>query len=342
MKMWRYSGPQQLSLEEGSAPHPGSGEVVLRIAACGICATDLKTYQRGHPLISVGAVLGHEIVGVIAELGEGVTGWHIGERVAVAPYLACGACHFCERGQFTLCERLFAALLDPGGFAELARVPPHLVQRGMFSLSANVGDAIGTLCEPLACCIHGLRALELKRGDSLLIIGDGSMGLLQAELARAMGAGPIIVSGIMPHRLARARRAADAALNPREVDLVAEVKRMTNGYGADNVILSVPDPRLVEDALNAVARGGRINLFAGLPSQSQLSLAAYRLHYDEVRVFGTFGFGPDDYRQAVEMVNNDALQLGGIVTRTVRFDEVEAAFRTASPERDIKSVVAMG
>ena len=221
MKMWRYSGPQQLSLEEGGVPHPGSGEVVIRIAACGICATDLKTYQRGHPLIPVGVVLGHEIVGVIAELGEGVTGWQVGDRIAVAPQVACGICHFCERGQFTLCEHLFDASLDPGGFAEFARVPPHLVQRGMVNLGAGVDDTIGTLFEPLACCIHGLRALELTRGSSLLIIGDGPMGLLQAELARAMGAGPIIVSGITPHRLARARRAADAALNPREVDLLS-------------------------------------------------------------------------------------------------------------------------
>ncbi len=342
MKMWRYFGPQQLHLEEGDAPHPGPGEVVVRIAACGICATDLKTYQRGHPLIPVGAVLGHEVVGIIAELGEGVIQWHVNDRVAVAPYLSCGACHFCERGQFTLCEHLFDASLDPGGFAEFARVPPRLVQRGMFNLGAGVDDTIGTLFEPLACCIHGLHALELGHGDSLLIIGDGPMGLLQAEAARAMGAQPIIVSGLMAHRLARAQRVADAALNPGEVDLVAEVKHLTNGYGADKVILSVPDSRLVEDALKAVARGGAINLFAGMPSQSQLALSAYRLHYDEVRVFGTFGFGPDDFRQAVGMVSQNAVRLDGIVTRIVRFDEVDTAFRTASPERDIKSVVVTG
>ncbi len=340
MKLWRYAGAQQLHLEQGTKPTPNAGEVVLRVSACGICATDLKTFQRGHPLIPVGAVLGHEIAGVIAEIGADVTGWQVGERVAVAPYLGCGQCYFCQRGHFSLCEKLYAAFLEPGGFAEWVRVPARLVQQGMFRLNANVDDATGTLFEPLACCLHGLRVLDLTPRDSLLIIGDGTMGLLQAELARHIGAKPILVSGVTPHRLARAQRAADAVIDPREKNLVAEVKRLTNDYGADKVLLSVPDARLLDDAMQCVARGGTINLFAGLPSKETLALSAFRVHYDEVRIVGSFGFGPADFRQAVELVNAHALDLAGIVTRTVRFDDLLAAFHAAG-ERDIKSVVVM-
>lgn len=342
MKMWRYVGPQQLSLEEGTAPHPDAGQVVIHVSACGICATDLKTYQRGHPLIPVGAVLGHEVVGVIAELGAGVSGWQVGERVAVAPYLGCGACYFCQRGHFSLCEKLYEAFLEPGGFAEYVRVPARLVQHGMFRLSANVADTTGALFEPLACGLHGLHALALTARDSLLIIGDGTMGLLQAELARHIGAKPIIVSGITPHRLARAQRAADAVIDPREKNLAAEVKRLTNGYGADKVVLAVPDARLVEEALHCVARGGMINIFAGLPSKDTLALSSFRLHYDEVKLTGTFGFGPDDFREAVDLTNRNAIQLDGIVTRTVRFDDLLDAFRAATIARDIKSVMVTG
>lgn len=342
MKLWRYIGPQQLKLEESDAPRPGSGEVVIRITACGICATDLKTFSRGHPLIPIGAVLGHEIVGVIAEIGAGVSDWQVGERVAVAPYLGCGECYFCQRGHFSLCEKLYEAFIEPGGFAEFARVPPRLVQRGMFKLNIQVDDATGALFEPLACCIHGLRALDLTARDSLLIIGDGTMGLLQAELARHIGAKPTIVSGVTPTRLERARRAADAVIDPRTTNLCEEVKRLTNGYGADKVMLSVADTHLVEDALQCVARGGVVNIFAGLPSKELLTLPSYRIHYDEVRVLGTFGFGPDDFRCGVELVNTHALNLDGIVTRLVPFADLLNAFRAASPARDIKSVVVMG
>ena len=342
MKLWRYIGPQQLNLEESDIPHPGSGEVVLSITACGICATDLKTFTRGHPLIPVGAVLGHEIVGVIAEVGAGISDWQIGDRVAVAPYLGCGQCYYCQRGHFSLCEKLYEAFIEPGGFAELARVPARLVQRGMFRLNAAVDDATGTLFEPLACCLHGLRALDLTGRDSLLIIGDGAMGLLQAELARHIGAKPIIVSGITPHRLARARRAADAVIDPRAANLVEEVKWLTNGYGVDKVMLSVPDTHLVEEAMRGAARGGIVNIFAGLPSKESLTLSSYRLHYDEVRVLGTFGFGPADFSRAVELVNAQSLALEGIVTRAVPFDDLLDAFRNTSPERDIKSVVVGG
>lgn len=339
MKLWRYIGPQQLQLEESDAPRLGASEVVLRVTACGICATDLKTFARGHPRIPSGAVLGHEIVGVIAEIGASVSGWQTGERVAVAPYLGCGQCYFCQREHFSLCEELYEAFIEPGGFAEFVRVPPRLVQRGMFKLNADIDDAMGTLCEPLACCIHGMRALELTARDSLLIIGDGTMGLLQAKLARHIGAKPLIVSGVTPSRLERARRVADAVIDPRATNLVEQVQRLTNGYGADKVILSVADTRLVADALQCVARGGVVNIFAGLPSKESLVLSSYRIHYDEVRVLGTFGFGPDDFHRAVELVNAQALDLASIVTRVVPFDDLLDAFRATSFERDIKAVM---
>ncbi len=341
MKLWRYYGLHRLVMEEDIAPQPGPGDVVIRVVACGICATDLKTYNRGHALISAGAVLGHEVVGTIAQVGADGSGWQPGERVAVAPYVACGTCYFCQRGRFTLCEHLFDSALEPGGFVEYARVPALLVQHGMHRLPGTVDDAVGTLAEPLACCIHAMDAMALASGCSLLIIGDGPMGLLQAELARTLGVSPIIVSGATPFRLDRAQRAADVILNGPTVNLADEVRRLTGGYGVDAVIVSVPEPRLVQDAMAVVARGGVINLFAGLPSQTELTVEAYRLHYDEVRLFGTFGFGPDDFRRAVEMLGSQAVHVDGIVTKTVPFAELAQAFENASPERSIKSVAVM-
>jgi L-iditol 2-dehydrogenase len=181
-------------VEEIPRPPIAPGEVLVRVKACGICATDAKTFLRGHPKILPGTVLGHEIAGVIEQV-DGTPGWKIGERVVVAPYVPCGECVDCLKGHPTLCHNLFEDSVEPGGFSELIKVPPRIVARGMFRISERISFEEATLAEPSACCYHALEALGLSRGESLLIVGDGTMGILQAEIARSLGAEPIIKIG---------------------------------------------------------------------------------------------------------------------------------------------------
>jgi L-iditol 2-dehydrogenase len=240
-----------------------------------------------------------------------------------------------------MCEHLFNSALDPGGFSEYARVPAPLVQQGMYHFPTTIDETMGTLVEPLACCLHAMHAMNLTQGDSLLIIGDGTMGLLQAELARTLGAHPIIVSGTMPHRLERASRAADIIINAWSEDMVGRVKQITGGYGVDKVLVSVPNAHLVEEAMAVAARGGTVSLFAGLSEQDHLAISAHRIHYDEVRLLGTFGFGPDDFRQAADMIISQSIHVDGIVTDIVDFGSVDYALRHATPEHGIKAAVRM-
>ncbi len=325
-----------MEIAEMPRPSIADGEVLVQTRACGICATDVKTYLRGHPLIPAGAVLGHEMSGVIAE--SRADNWRVGERVVVAPYVPCDECIFCRRGQFTLCKNLFDASVQPGGFSEFLCVPPRVVQSGLFRLPPTIDFGIASLAEPLACCYHGLEALNLRRGESLLIIGDGPMGLLQTIAARAMGASSIALAGMMPERLAWGAPRVDHVINVAEQNLSDAVKALTDGKGFDKVMVSVGQAQVAEQAIALVARGGAVNFFAGLPRDSCITIDLNRIHYDEVTLVGTFGSAPSHFKRAVETLTDTSLDIAGFITRTVALPDLESAFADSAAYRGIKMV----
>ena len=337
MQVLKYLEPQHIEIVEIPRPQIADGEVLVQTRACGICATDVKTFMRGHPLIRPGTVLGHELAGVIVE--SRASEWRVGERVAVAPYVPCGECEFCRRRQFTLCQDLWNASIEPGGFSEFVRVPRRLVQMGMVRVPPTLDLTTATLAEPLACCYHGLDALQIARGDSLLILGDGPMGLMQASIARALGASPIVLGGITPERLAIGARYADCVVNVSTESLPDAIKRVSAGAGMDKVIVSVGLPQVAEQALAFVKRGGAINLFAGLPRGSQITLDPNRIHYDEITLLGTFGLAPHHFARAVDALVRGDLDVRALITRTVTLAETANAFADSAAYRGIKTVV---
>ena len=340
MKVLKYIEPRHVEIGEMRRPTIGAGEVLVRLQACGVCATDVKTFMRGHPHIGAGAVLGHEMTGVIGE--SQAEGWRVGERVVVAPYVPCDDCLYCKRGQFTLCQNLFDASAEPGGFSEFLRVPKRLAQKGLFRLPDEIDFTLGTLVEPIACAIHGLATLALKRGESLLVIGDGPLGLMQAILAREIGAAPIIVAGMTPARLAIAARYADHVIDITKANLQDEIKTLTNDAGIDKVIVSVGQSQVAEDALPLVRRGGIINFFAGLPNGSRVSIDPNRIHYDQIAIVGTFGFAPSHFARALEALTRNATVFRSLVTHTVPLDGLEEAFLEGARYEGIKTVALLG
>lgn len=337
MKVLKYLAPQHIEIAEMPRPEIAEGEVLVQTRACGICATDVKTFVRGHPLIRPGAVLGHEIASVIAEARA--PEWRVGERVVIAPYVPCGECEFCRRAQVTLCKNLWAASIEPGGLSEFVRVPRRLAQTGMVRVPEHLDWATATLAEPLACCYHGVDALQIARGDALLIIGDGPMGLMQASIARTLGASPIVLSGMTPERLAMAARFADDVVDVSRQALADVVKRVSDGAGMDKVIVSVGSSQVAEQALAFVKRGGAINLFAGLPRDSRLTLDPNRIHYDEITLLGTFGFAPHHFVRAVNALASDELGVGALITHKVTLAETPRAFADSAAYRGVKTVV---
>ncbi|MDD5367791.1 MAG: alcohol dehydrogenase catalytic domain-containing protein [Anaerolineaceae bacterium] len=337
MRALRYYQPGKIEIDSVPCPQIGPGEVLVKVSACGVCATDIKTYLHGHPKIKPGSVLGHEISGIIVEVNQTPT-WREGMRVAVAPYVPCFQCDQCARGNFTQCSHLMDVQTDPGGFAEYVRVPARIVNSGLVVLPDQLSLLEATLAEPLACCIHGLEALKLNPLDRLLIIGDGPMGLLQAEAARAMQVKQIIVAGMTPDRLARAARIADVVIRVGETDMAAAVQAAAPG-GADKVLVSVGNADVAQTAFRYVHKGGIINLFAGLPKEATLTINPGQIHYDEVTVMGTFGFAPAHFKKAVEWLAKKRIHTEGIITATVPLSDAKRTLQEVAEYRGIKSII---
>lgn len=338
MKALKYYGPGNIRIEETPVPVPANGEVLVAVEACGICATDVKTFVRGHPKIRPGSGLGHEISGVVVE-APGSGQWQRGGRVVVAPYVPCGSCQQCLRGRYSLCPHLFDQALDPGGFSEFVRVPARLVSQGMMAVPPTMDSAAMCFAEPVACCLHAFSAVDVKAGEALLILGDGVMGLLQAQIGRWIGAHPVILSGMTPERLAVASAIADMVVDAGHEDVAAVVRKATKGEGADKVIVSVADVAVAQTALAVVRKGGAINLFAGMPAGSTFPLDMNRIHYDEVLLTGSFGFGPPDFTKAVELISAGRLDVMRLVTASVSLEETLGAMDKLAHQQGLKTVV---
>ncbi len=329
-------GPGQLEIQELERPVTSEGDVLLRMRACGVCGTDVKTYLRGHPLIKPGSVLGHEIAGEVVESVH--PDFTVGQRVAVAPYAPCGECRSCRRGRPSLCTNRGEAYVQPGGFSEYIRIPKRLVDVGMQELPADMSYELATLAEPLACCLHGLDALRLPANGTLLIIGDGPMGLMQAAIARAYNVSKVILVGMTPHRLEFAREVADVVIDGSQQDAVSEVLAHEPD-GVDGVMASVASLDALEQGMRLVSSGGTLNVFAGMPKDASYAFDLKRIHYDEVSVVGTFGFGPDDFTKALSLLGEHGGRLEGLITHRADLIETEAALRAAGEQAGIKTVI---
>jgi len=317
-------GPGQVELQERPVPEPGPGEVLLRVLAAGVCATDNKAMTRGHPRVRPPRVLGHEVVGEVAALGPGVEGVSLGERVSLVPNFGCGWCPLCASGWTNLCPQGKAIGLDlDGAFAEYLLVPKEAVVQGnLLPLPRGVTPELGVLAEPLAAALSAQEALGVGPGDAVLIVGGGPMGLLNALAARARGAGWIALSERRAWRRALAERlGVDLALAPEET--LSGVLKATGGRGVQAVTVTVPDPEAVRLGLALLAPLGRINLFAGFPAEKEeIVLKGNAIHYGNRSVVGTFAANLRQHRAALGLLPR--LELGPLITRRLRLEEAEA------------------
>jgi L-iditol 2-dehydrogenase len=283
--------------------------------------------------------LGHELVGRIIAAGNGVKA-PIGQRVVAAPYVPCGACPFCLRGQPTACERLFEQGLDPGGLAKRVRIPRPIAERGIFPVPETLTSDVAALTEPIACCVQAVETCGVAAGDTVLIIGDGPMGLMNAAVARAYGASLIIIAGLTPSRLElAASHYADVVAHVQQENLSQKVRSLTDGRGADVVLVAVPSADAALSGLSALRRGGALNAFAGTPEGTTMPLDLHRLHYDEWRLTGSFGAAPQHMRQALHLLSRGQVRVAPLITGRFPFDETPAAIEHMARQVGMKAVV---
>jgi L-iditol 2-dehydrogenase len=332
-------------VEEVAIPEIVPDELLVKVLAASICGTDLRIFHGNHRMYAPGTVRipGHEVVGTIAAIGKDLTGFHEGERVFVAPNMGCGHCAQCVSGNNNLCTSYDAVgVTIDGSFAEYMRVPANAVRQGnVIQVSESVDPAVAALMEPFACVLRGQNAVKVKPGDVVLVIGAGPIGIMHTKLAKASGAGRVIVSEPLADRAAQAARmGADRVINPSHEDLQAVMDQESGGKGADVIIVAAPVHAAQESALTLAAIGGRINFFGGLPKdRPTITFDSNLVHYKELVITGTTACSTNDCWQATRIVNSGLIDLSDLVSRRFALKDAVEAFAVAEDRKSLKIVL---
>ncbi|MEA3349039.1 MAG: alcohol dehydrogenase catalytic domain-containing protein [Chloroflexota bacterium] len=331
--------PGEVIIFDFPTPELSDGDLIVKPLACGICSTDVKMAKRGAGG-KVEYALGHELAAEIIEISAGEKRWKVGQKVVAAPYLPCGDCYYCQRGQPTLCKNLFSVFLSPGGLAERVKIPRDLADRGTFLIPKGMPVDIAALAEPFGCVIKGLDDVGLKAGDSILIIGDGPMGVISAAVSRYYDASLVMVAGMTPHRLAVLdEHYADVVINVSHSDLRSEVDKHTHGRGADIVISAVSSAEALSSAIACVRPGGWVNAFAGVPDGITIALDIKKLHYQQYFLTGSFGVGPNHLAKALELFASGRVNVAPVISAHFPFEQAIEAIAYARDRVGLKAMV---
>ncbi|MDH7485718.1 MAG: zinc-binding dehydrogenase [Anaerolineae bacterium] len=340
MKAVLFYAPGDIRYEEVPRPQAGPGEVVVQVKAALTCGTDLKTYKRGHPVMIQRAptVFGHELSGVIAEIGPGVEGFAVGQRVVAANSAPCNRCFYCRQGRLSLCENL--EFLN-GAYAEYIAVPARIVEQNLLPIPDELPFRHAALVEPFACIVHGIERSKIALGDTVCVIGQGPIGLMFTRLARLKGARVIAVDRV-PFRLEKARHfGAEEVVNAAEVaDAVEAVRELTSeGRGVDVAIEAVGLPETWEQAIAMTRRGGRVNLFGGCKAGTHIRVDTGRLHYDELEIIGVFHHTPLYVRTALSLIAGGQLDADALITHEMPLERLEEALNLVASGEALKVAI---
>ncbi|MBN1165902.1 MAG: alcohol dehydrogenase catalytic domain-containing protein [Methanospirillaceae archaeon] len=339
MKAAVYYSNSDIRIEDVEEVPVGSGEIKVRIMACGVCGSDVMEWYRirraGRPG-GIGA-FGHECTGIITELGSAVDPkWNVGDRVVVTHHVPCNTCNACIRGHTTACETLQKTKFKHafGAFAEYVVLPEINVDRGMLRLPESVSFDAGTLVEPLGCVVRGQQCAPTSDGRSVLIIGAGITGLLHIQVARHNGAGFIAVSNPSPERLEAARKCgADATISAKE-DVAAKFKELNGGLGADTVIMTAPVPVCVKQSLEAVGPGGTILFFAPTNPEIQSELNLWNLWQKEITITHSYAADFHNLTTALKLIAYKRVDVTGIITHVFPLQETAQGFLLTARHRE--------
>jgi len=340
-----YHGPNDLRVEDISIPKIAPREILVKVLSASICGTDLRIFHGNHRMYQPGTIRipGHEVVGIIAEVGGEIKNYSVGQRVFCAPNTGCGHCDQCVTGNNNLCANYDAiGVTSDGGCAEYVRIPANSVQQGnVIPVSESVDPAVAALMEPFACVLRGKNALQIKPGEVVLIIGAGPIGVMHTKLAKVRGAGRVIVSEPIVDRAAQVlRMGADRVVNPISENLQQVVKAESQGRGADVIIVAAAVHAAQENSLELAAIGGRINFFGGLPKdRPMINIDSNLIHYKELVITGTTACSTADCWQATQIVNSGLIDLSDVVSRRFPLKDAVAAFAAAEDRRSLKIVL---
>jgi L-iditol 2-dehydrogenase len=338
MRVAKWYNNRDIRIEEMPIPQIGPGELLVRVAACGICGSDVMEWYR---LDRAPLVLGHEIGGQVVAVGEGVEKYKEGDRITAAHHVPCNTCHYCLSGHHTVCDTLRRTNFDPGGLAEYIRLSAIHVDRGVFLLPNEVSYEEATFVEPLACVLRAQRRAGLRPGSSVLVIGSGIAGLLHVQLARALGAGRLMATDISDYRLEAARRFGAEATFQADEDLPARIREVNEGRLADFVIVCTGAKSALLQVLEMVERGGTVLFFAPTDPGVTIPVSINELFFRRDTTLTTsYAGSPADYQTALRLVRAGNLPVRQMITHRFSLAEASLGFQlVAEAKSSIKVII---
>lgn len=339
MKTAMYYGPHDVRIEETPVPKIGEDEALVEMKACGVCGSDLMDWYLSSkaPL-----VLGHEPAGTIAKKGDKVAGFEVGDRVFVHHHVACLKCHYCLRGDYTLCEQFHETNIKPGGFSEYFRVPAPNLKLDTLKIPDAMPYEEATLIEPIGCCIRAIKKCDLQAGDTVAVIGAGATGLIHLALSKLFGASKTFVSDLFEYRLDAARRfGADVAVNPEDEDFVKIANAETEDRGVDVAIVTAPSLQAYTTAMSICRKGGKLCVFAPTTPGKYLQVSPKELFFNELKIIPSYSTSHLETKEALEMMTFGELNVKDLITHRFKLAETAKAFKTASESNESLKVIVL-
>ncbi len=343
--------PGKIVVRRIPIPSIKGNEVLVRVARCGVCMTDVHMYKGSFP-VKMPVIVGHEFSGTIEKAGEKVTSYansigqipiKIGDRVSAIPIINCGSCPACLRGKSNLCESVqgiggAGEIVNNGAFAQYIKLPAPV----LYKLPDNMSYVTGAFIEVTACCIHGIDLSRIRQGDSVLLIGAGTVGLLLLELIKFQGPSQIIVSeGISERRKLAKARGADLVVDPMQTDPVNEVKEITSGQGVDVVIEAVGSPQATEQAIQMAKKGGLVNIFGVADTKAFSQIKPFDIYFRELTVVGTYAVTLDTFNRAAKLLASGRLAIDYLLTEELPLCELEKAIQMMKKKKGLKKQIVM-
>jgi len=334
----------RMTVEEVPKPKAEKGGLLVRVEACAICGSDVRTFWHGSAHVKPPRILGHEVAGVVTEVGEGVSDYCVGEAVTVAPAIGCGECEYCRLGNTNMCANLETIGFEfDGGFAEFMAVPAKAVRQGHVNrIPPGLDFEEAALAEPLACCINGQSFLGIGLGQSVAIIGAGVIGLFHAELALLKGASRVFLIDIVPERLQHAATLVKGVtvIDGSATDPVKEILSQTGGLGVSASIVACPAGEAQNQALQMTSPRGRISLFGGLPQGRSVGyLDSNLIHYKELGVFGAHASTALQNRLALQLLAEGKILARRYITHTYTLSQIMDGMNAVREGKALKVII---
>jgi L-iditol 2-dehydrogenase len=320
-------------------------QVMLKVSACAVCGYDVRVFRNGHRKVSPPVILGHELCGQIQSdvtVGNGLT-INAGSRVAVCPLIPCLHCPYCHAGDYNLCVNLKEiGSTSDGGFAQYVAIPEQMIRiGGLVPVPDNLTDEEAALLEPLACCLNSFsRMLPVAKQSSVVIIGDGPMGLIHLQLFKRLSSSRVAIVGKVPSRMEKSRAMGADAVFAYSSETVADVLDFAGSSSvAGVVVVATSNPVAFDLATKVAGKNSKINIFAGMPSGQTFLLDVNWLHYNQISITGSFSSTPKMLEEATRIAADKAIDLSAIITHKYSLSEIEKAIYVTEKYYGLRAVI---